>query len=112
MSKQVVKLLNVLSASGNTGVSVIEIAKALNIKEKSVPTYLHNLKKNHKVNIGAHKDGKRILRYYLIDYQSSIESPVEQKKHQIEIFPILDEDVDALSDKEFMQIKASLGIEG
>lgn len=55
-----------LLSQGNV-VSPAEIAKALGIKEKAVPVYVHKLKKRFKAEIEITKEGKSVTGYKLVN---------------------------------------------
>jgi len=67
MSKnvQAFTLFNTLKAAGKKGVSKVEIAKVLGVKESSVPVYIFNMKKAYKAKFEVVKKGRQIVAYKL-----------------------------------------------
>ena len=71
MSKnvQAFTLFNTLKAAGKKGVSKIEIAKVLGVKESSVPVYIFNMKKAYKAKFEVIKKGRQIIAYKLANVE-------------------------------------------
>ena len=71
MSKnvQAFTLFNTLKAAGKKGVSKVEIAKVLGVKESSVPVYIFNMKKAYKAKFEVIKKGRQIIAYKLANVE-------------------------------------------
>jgi hypothetical protein len=60
-------LFNMLKAAGDKGVSRTQVAKALNVKETSVPVYFFGMKKLYKAEIETVKQGRQVVAYKLLN---------------------------------------------
>lgn len=60
-------LFNMLKAAGTKGVTKSEVAKALNVKEGSVPVYFFGMKKLYKAEIETVKSGRTVVAYKLLN---------------------------------------------
>ena len=60
-------LFNMLKAAGNKGVTKGEVAKALNVKETSVPVYFFGMKNLYKAEIETVKSGRQVVAYKLLN---------------------------------------------
>ena len=131
---QIHVLFDLLKAAGDTGLSKPQIAKALGIKEGSVPVYFHWLKKLFKAEVNTKKQGRQIVSYSLINVDKIvIPQPKRNKAQKItkpikitklsksskktekvvtDEVPTLDADmkITNIGDNEFNDIKASLGL--
>ena len=58
-------LFNMLKAAGDKGVNKEQVAKALNVKESSVPVYFFGMKKLYKADIEVIKNGRQVVAYKL-----------------------------------------------
>lgn len=126
-------LIEAFRAAGDEGLSVSQIAEILGVKENSAAVYVCDLKKLYKVEIGTHKEGRRVKAYYLINDKYDIpktgrrNGPVirksaaamikkpEKASAQSDDGPsaILDRDLDIaeISEREFGDIRSSLGLD-
>jgi hypothetical protein len=138
MSKntQMFTLFNALKAAGDNGVSKEQLATILGVKEISVPVYLFDLKKFYKAELETVKNGRQIVSYKLIN-ADKINVPQHRKGAVTKVAPkpvktvakfasgsknsikedsfdvaTLDPDmkVTEISDREFADIKSSLGL--
>ena len=130
-------LFNMLKAAGDKGVNKEQVAKALNVKESSVPVYFFGMKKLYKADIEVIKNGRQVVAYKLNNpnevtgvpqtrgagkikakpvkatAKAVVTKPVKVAKIKSSNFdvPTLDQtDVPHISDREFNDIKTSLGI--
>jgi hypothetical protein len=123
-------LIEALRAAGNKGLSAPEIANILGVKENSAAVYVCDLKKLYKAEIGTHKEGRKVLAYYLVNDKYEVpkdgrrSGPVIRKSAVVRKpepkakvaesseSAILDRDLDiaAISDREFGDIRSSLGL--
>jgi hypothetical protein len=127
-------LFNMLKAAGDKGVNKEQVAKALNVKESSVPVYFFGMKKLYKVI----KNGRQVVAYKLNNpnevtgvpqtrgagkikakpvkatAKAVVTKPVKVAKIKSSNFDVptleQDNDVPHISDREFNDIKTSLGI--
>ena len=125
-------LFNMLKAAGNKGVNKAQVAKALNVKETSVPVYFFGMKKLYNAEIEVIKNGRQVVAYKLTNPDKVTGVPKTRgagkikpkavKKVAVKTakpltksldnseFPVLDNEVKSFSDREFNDIKTSLGI--
>ena len=127
-------LFNMLKAAGDKGVNKEQVAKALNVKESSVPVYFFGMKKLYKADIEVIKNGRQVVAYKLNNPNEVTGVPQTRGAGKLKVvkkvkktvaakptkvltknldgaeFPILDNDVPHISDHEFNDIKTSLGI--
>lgn len=60
-------LFNMLKAAGTKGVSKGDVAKALNVRENSVPVYFFGMKKLYNAKIETIKNGRQVVAYKLLN---------------------------------------------
>ena len=129
-------LINAFVAAGDAGMSRKQIADVLGVNENSTPVYIFGLRRYCKADIGATKEGKRIVAYVLKNPDSvvlhqdrrrdravtknmtvkkvatktvtktAVKAAVVKEKPQI-----LDKDLEVgISEREFSDIRSSLGL--
>jgi len=133
-------LYNLLVEAGDNGVSREEAARALKVKESSVPVYFFWLKKSHKAEIKGIRQGKKIVCYVLLN-PAKVKIPEDKRRSKSsvaktkvttkttakvikdEVAPItnrnkeekvaiLDRDLEIAeyNDRDFLDIRSSLGL--
>lgn len=128
---QLYTLYQTMEAAGSKGVTKQQVSKLLNISEKSVPVYMFGLKKYFKSDYEAIKNGRQVVAYKLVKTGKEniwqhrkgtkvttkkviAAKPAKMTKVKSNSFdvPTLDQDIDAshISDREFSDIKSSLGL--
>ena len=136
-STQGYTLFNMLKAAGDKGVTKAEVAEKLGVKEGSVPIYFFGLRKFFKVEVESIKNGRAIVAYKLVNPDvvevpqfrkdsknynkkktstSSVKAINKITKSVVSDdgeVPTLDKDLDlsGISDREFNDIKAHLGLD-
>jgi hypothetical protein len=112
------RLFQLLKASTTCKKEVI--AKELNVGLVSVPVYIHELKRLFKADIESVRVGRHVVAYRLKN--KDIEVPQFRKGHTHKVkktvtatstTPVVDKDSDItkVSDREFADIRSSLGID-
>jgi biotin operon repressor len=115
------------SAAG--AVSKTEIAVHLGVREVSVPVYIHELKRLFKADIDSVRNGRAVSGYKLVSKELNIPqnrknsaSPVVKKAKTVKTvaskiedgsIPVPDKDLEVtqISDREFADIRSSLGVD-
>jgi hypothetical protein len=128
-SSQMFVLYNLMKAAGNKGVGKKEVAKALNVKESSVPVYFFAMKKYFKAEYDIVKQGRQIVAYKLINSDKisvpqfrkgkvkvvKASNPVVTKvvkNKKVDEVPNIEDDsgITQITDREFSDIKSTLGL--
>ena len=126
-------LYNLMKAAGDKGVTKAEIAKALGVREGSIGIYLFGLRKFCNAEFETVKQGRKVVSYKLINADKinvpsarrgskTVTKPAKVAKvtktaavkpakvEQDHIAPDADLHVSQFSDREFNDIKSSLGL--
>lgn len=136
---QLFNLFNMMKAAGNKGVTKSQVSKQLGIAENSVPVYLFGLRKYFKAELENVKKGREIISYKLVNaadiivpqhrkgstsksitkpLAKSVSKTVATKPVKIAkvssngevATPDKDLHVSEITDREFNDIKSSLGL--
>ena len=81
-------LFNMLKAAGDKGVNKEQVAKALNVKESSVPVYFFGMKKLYKADIEVVKNGRQVVAYKLNNPNEVTGVPQTRGAGKIKIKPV------------------------
>ena len=118
------RLFTLLKSS--TTVSKEVIAKELGVKVNSVPVYIHELKKLHKAEIETVRKGREVIAYKLVnrdvkvpEYRknaadSAVKKPVKVITTPSDgsvAVPDADLEVTQIGEREFADIRSSLGVD-
>ena len=133
---QLFNLFNMMKAAGSKGVTKQQVSKQLGISEGSVPVYVFGLKKYFKADYEAIKQGRQVLAYKLVNSDGivvpqfrkgskALTKPLAKNTKVVKLksskaapvsstgeVPTPDKDLSVaeITDREFNDIKSSLGL--
>jgi hypothetical protein len=122
-------LYNMMKAAGDKGVTKTQIAQKLGVKESSIGIYLFGLRKFFNAEFDTVKQGRKVISYKLVNADkiqvratrkgsktatvktsAPMVKPVKSAKVDKAVAPDADLHVAEISDREFSDIKSSLGL--